>query len=60
MSNYIPPTPTKKRDGSFHYYFHIISIIILLPLWIPIIIIDAIFNLTGLGRDIIKSLFRIK
>ncbi len=45
-SNIIPKSPTKERDGIF-YYLYIIGYLIVLPLWLPIIILDVIFNFTG-------------
>jgi len=51
-------TPNKKRDGALYYYTYCVMMIILLPLWIPVFIIDVIFNITGLGREIVKTIFR--
>jgi hypothetical protein len=39
MSNYFPTGLDKKRDGVLYYYGSIVVMLILLPLWLPFIIL---------------------
>ncbi len=42
-SNIIPPRPPK---GSFGWWVETIGFILVLPLWLPFIVVDYIFGIT--------------
>lgn len=47
-SNIIPPRPPR---GSFEWWVETIGFILVLPLWLPFIIIDYIFGITKKETD---------
>ena len=52
--NYYPPTPNWRKDGTawekIEFIVYTIGFVLILPLWLPFIILDLIFNWSGKWR----------